>query len=106
MINCKTIRENNGVAYSTRNNNLSKYHFKVASTVIKYLKNKKFLIKKKFSNFNSMNIKKDLKKLGVTKIDYIEIFSLKTLVRPKIKKENFKIFIAYYLDKTRLIDNI
>ena len=106
VINCKTIRENNGVAYSTRNNNLSKYHFKVASTVIKYLKNKKFLIKKKFSNFNSMNIKKDLKKLGVTKIDYIEIFSLKTLVRPKVKKENFKIFIAYYLDKTRLIDNI
>ena len=53
-----------------------------------------------------MNIKKDLIDLGVKKIDYIEFYNSKTLKRPKSKREKFKIFIAFYLNKTRLIDNI
>ena len=106
VINCKTIREKNGVACSTRNKNLSKYQFKIASKTIKYLKNYKKLIKKKLSNFNSANIKKNLKNFGVTKIDYIELFNSKTLIRPRSNRENFRIFIAFYLNKTRLIDNI
>ncbi len=106
VIICNTIREKNGVAYSTRNNNLNNNQFKIASKVIKYLKNKKRLVKNKISNLNLYDFKKDLMNLGVTKIDYIEFYNLKTLKRPKSKKENFKIFIAFYLNKTRLIDNI
>ena len=106
VINCKTIREKNGVACSTRNNNLNKNQMKIASNVIKYLKNKKKLIKKKLPNFKFINIKKDLINLGVKKIDYIEFYNSKTLKRPKSKREKFKIFIAFYLNKTRLIDNI
>ncbi len=106
VINCKTIREKNGVACSTRNQNLSDYQLKIASKVIKYLKNSKRLIKKKLSNFNTTILKRNLKDLGVTKIDYLELFNSKTLVRPKSNRESLKIFIAYYLNKTRLIDNI
>jgi len=106
IIHCKTIREKNGVACSTRNNNLNRNQFKIASNVIKYLKNKKKLIKKELSNFKFLNIKKDLMNLGLTKIDYIELYNSKTLKRPKNKREKFKIFIAFYLNKTRLIDNI
>tara|TARA_Y200000002_G_scaffold99888_1_gene81027 strand:- start:15 stop:830 length:816 start_codon:yes stop_codon:yes gene_type:complete len=106
VINCKTIREKNGVACSTRNKNLSKHQFKVASKVIKYLKNKKRLAKKRFLNFKLVNIKSDLKNLGVSKIDYIELLNSKTLIKTKSNKENFKIFIAFYLNKIRLIDNI
>ena len=106
IIHCKTIREKNGVACSTRNNNLNRNQFKIASNVVKYLKNKKKLIKKELSNFKFLNIKKDLMNLGLTKIDYIELYNLKTLKRPKNKREKFKIFIAFYLNKTRLIDNI
>ena len=106
VINCKTIREKNGIACSTRNNNLNKNQLKIASNVIKYLKNKKKLIKKKLSNFKFVNIKKDLINLGVKKIDYIELYNSNTLKRPKGKREKFKIFIAFYLNKTRLIDNI
>ena len=39
-------------------------------------------------------------------IDYIDILNSRTLIRPRSNKENFKIFIAFYLNKTRLIDNI
>jgi len=106
VIHCKTIREKNGVACSTRNNNLNRNQFKIASNVVKYLKNKKKLIKKNLSNFKFLNIKKDLINLGVTKIDYIELYNSETLKRPKNKREKFKIFIAFYLDKNRLIDNI
>ena len=106
VIHCKTIREKNGVACSTRNNNLNRNQFKIASNVVKYLKNKKKLIKKELSNFKFLNIKKDLINLGVTKIDYIELYNAETLKRPKNKREKFKIFIAFYLNKTRLIDNI
>ena len=46
IIHCKTIRENNGVASSTRNENLSKNQFLIASNVYKYIKNKKRSFKK------------------------------------------------------------
>ncbi len=106
VINCETVREKNGVACSTRNKNLSKNQFKIASNVIKYLRNKKRIFKRNFSNSELTDLRKDLISLGVTKIDYIELFNLKNLKKPKNKRDKFKIFIAFYLNKTRLIDNI
>ena len=106
VIECKTIREKNGIACSTRNNNLNKKEINIVSNAIKYLKSKKKLIKKNISNFRLVDIKNNLINLGVTKIEYIELYNLKTLKRPKNKREKFKIFIAFYLNKTRLIDNI
>jgi len=106
IISCKTIREVNKVACSTRNNNISKSNLIIASKVYHYLKKKKKLIKKDFKFFNYKNYKKDLFKLGVTKIDYIKVYDINTLKKPLNKKVEFKIFVAYYLDKVRLIDNI
>ena len=106
VISCKTIREKNGIACSTRNQNLDKKQVKLASKVFKYLKLKKNKIQKKLSSYELTRIKKDLIKLGVTKIDYIKLLNLKNLKKPKIIKDKFKIFIAYYLKEVRLIDNI
>ena len=106
VINCKTIREKSGLACSTRNNNLTGKQLKIASNVIKYLKGKKKLIKKNLTSFKLISIKDNLINLGVTKIDYIELYNSKTLKQPKSKREKFRIFIAFYLNKTRLIDNI
>ena len=44
--------------------------------------------------------------LGANKIDYLEIHDVNKLARPFKKKNKYKIFIAYYLDSVRLIDNI
>jgi len=106
VIHCTTVREKNGIACSTRNNKLTKNQLNISSKVVKYLITKKNLIKKKLSNFKLNNIKKDLINLGVTKIDYIELYNLKSFKRPKNRKEKFNIFIGFYLNKTRLIDNI
>ena len=78
----------------------------MASKVYKYLKSKKKLFKKEFIKINTLNYKKDLIDLGIKKIDYIEVLDTKTLKKNKKKSKNFKIFIAYYINKIRLIDNI
>ena len=106
IVPCKIIREKNGVVCSTRNNNLNKNQFNTASNVYSYLRNIKKLIKRELYNIYIINIKKNLIKLGVKNVDYIEFFNLNTLKKPKNKKEKFKIFVAYYLNNVRLIDNI
>ena len=106
IISCKTIREKNGIACSTRNKNLTKKQIKQASRVFKYFKFKKNKIKKNLSNYDFLSTKKDLIKLGVTRVDYVKLLNLKNLKKPKSIKEKFKIFIAYYLRNIRLIDNI
>jgi len=106
VVKCKTIREINGVACSTRNSNLTKEQFIIASKVYKYLILKKKLIKKNFKKINSLSLKNDLLKLGLDRVDYVQLFNKKTLKNIKKKNENFRIFIAYYIGKIRLIDNI
>ena len=45
-------------------------------------------------------------KIGVKKIDYVEVLNIKNLSKLKNPKQKFNIFIAFYLGKTRLIDNL
>ena len=104
VIACKTIREKNGIACSSRNLLLSLKQKAIASKVYKLLKNKKLILVKKKSNL--IEIKKKIYKLGVNKIEYIQILDINKLIKPYIKNNKYKIFIAYYLGKTRLIDNI
>ena len=104
VIPCRTMREKNGVAFSSRNYLLSKNEKIIASRIFKLLIYKKQnLIKNKFY----LNvIKRMIYKLGARKIDYIEVLDINKLIKPFKKKRKYKIFIAYYLGSTRLIDNI
>ena len=66
-------------------------------------------IKKKFSkniNFNKiLNLKrKELSKLYNVKIEYLELRNANNL-KLSNKLKNSKMFVAFYLDKVRLIDN-
>ena len=106
IIECETIRENNGVALSTRNSNLDKNQIKIASNIYLYLRNLKKKIKKNFNFFNLNKIKKDLKDLGVSKIDYLENYNTKNFKKIKRQSKKFNLFIAYYIKNVRLIDNI
>ena len=105
VIGCKTIRENNGVACSTRNFNLNNKEMQIAEKIYIYLRKIKKKVKKNIKFFNSSLFKKELIKLGASKIDYLDIINLKKLKKAKNKNEKFNIFIAYYLNHIRLIDN-
>jgi pantoate--beta-alanine ligase len=104
VVLCKTIRESSGLAYSSRNVLLSINEKKIASKIYNFLlKEKRNLIKNKTTISDVKNI---LFKIGLTNIDYLSVMNVNKIIRPHKKKKKFKIFIAYYLRKTRLIDNI
>ena len=104
VIGCKTIRDKNGVALSSRNFLLSIKEKQIASEIYKLIiNNKKNLIRKKLS---LKSIKRKILKLGVHKIDYIEMLNINKLIKPYKRNDKYKIFVAYYLGSTRLIDNI
>jgi pantoate--beta-alanine ligase len=106
VIECRTVREKNGIACSTRNLNLNNKQRKIASNIYKYLLKLNKTIKKNYKFFRINVIKKDLISLGATKIDYVENYDLGNLKKTKKLKNKFRLFIAYYIDKIRLIDNI
>ena len=76
--------------------------FSVHESPIKAIFNELFSIGKYPA---TIKIKNKLEKYGVSKIDYIMALDIKTLKKPTLKNSNYKIFIAYYFRKIRLIDN-
>lgn len=104
IIPCKTIRESNGIPYSSRNFLLSPKEKKIASKIFNLIiREKKNLIYAK----KSLKILRDkILSLGVNQIDYIKLLDVNRIIKPYKKKNEYKIFIAYYLGSTRLIDNI
>jgi len=104
VISCKTIREKNGIAYSSRNFLLTKNEKIIASKIFKFIKNnKKKFIKRKIT---IREIKEKIYSIGVSKIDYVEILNINRIIKPYKKNIKYKIFFAYYIGKIRLIDNI
>ena len=104
VVPCKTVREKSGIPYSTRNFLLNGHNKKIASRIFKLIKvNKKKIIKKIISIKKIKNI---IYLKGADKIDYIEILDVNKVIKPYKKNIKYKIFLAYYLGDTRLIDNI
>lgn len=106
LVQCSTIREKNGVAISSRNTKLNKKQLLKASEIYKFIKYNKKLIRYKILQKKKYEILSKLTQLGADKIDYIECVNL---IKRKIcnkTRSNFNIFIAYYIGKVRLIDNL
>ncbi len=105
IIPCKTIRDKNNAALSSRNLRLSKKDLNIVGNIARNLISFKKRLKKT-NNLNKLllNKKKELIKLYNIEIEYLESrdkFNLKI----SNKFTNSKIFIAYFFKKIRLIDN-
>ena len=106
VMSCKTIRDSNKVALSSRNFLLNKSNLLIAAKVYEKLTNIKNNIKKKNNNLNFLKLqKRELKNNYKIKIDYLELRNINNLKISNTKK-NSKLFIAYYIGNVRLIDNI
>jgi len=105
IISCKTIRDKNKLALSSRNILLNQKNLNKAGKLAKDLIifKKKLLKKKNLKELIFMK-KNELKKKYDIKIDYLELRNAKNLKLTN-KITNAKIFIAYYINKVRLIDN-
>ena len=103
---CKTIRSSNKVALSTRNKLLNKNDLKISGNISKELFNIKFVITRypnRAKDFIKILKQKIINKFDI-KIEYLECRNLTNLSN-NIENKPFKIFIAYYLNNVRLIDN-
>ena len=105
IISCKTIRNKNKLALSSRNILLKKDDLNKAGKIAKNLIifKKKLLKRKNLKDLIFMK-KNELRNKYHIKIDYLELRNTKNL-RLTNKIKNAKIFIAYYINKVRLIDN-
>ena len=106
VIGCKTIREKNKVALSSRNYLLSRKNIILASEIIKkliYVKKNIKLKKKKNKYLHS--VKNDIEKKFKIKIEYLEFRDINNL-KLSNNVDRSKIFVAYYLNGVRLIDNL
>ena len=106
VIGCKTIRNKDKVALSSRNYLLSKDNLVLASKIVKKLIILKKNIKsKKNKNKYLLTVKKDLQKQFKIKIDYLELRDISNL-KLSNSIDRSRLFISYYLSGTRLIDNL
>ena len=106
VISCKTIRDKNKVAMSSRNSLLNKYNLFIAAKIYKKLINIKKNLKKIKNIKNFLKIQKeDLKENYKINIDYLELRNTKNL-KLSTTTNNSRLFIAYYLNSVRLIDNL
>ena len=105
IILCKTVRNKNKLALSSRNILLKKKEINNAEKLSKDLIIfKKKLIKKK-EILKLIKLKKnELKKTYNVYIEYLELRSINSLKKTN-KLKNSKLFIAYYINGVRLIDN-
>ena len=105
VISCPTIRDKNKVALSSRNILLNKNDIRNSSTIASLLLSYKKKLKRNLNDKkNIKNLIKMINKLKNIKIEYLEIRNKFTLTK-KYNKNNFKIFLAYYNNNVRLIDN-
>ena len=102
---CKTVRNKNLLALSSRNSLLTKQQLNKAGLIAKYLYKLKLSLKKNNKIHNYLLIKKkELQKKFNIKIDYLEIRNEKNLTTT-YKNTKIRLFVAYYINKIRLIDN-
>ena len=106
VVGCKTIREKNKVALSSRNYLLSKGNLIIASKIVRKLINVKKNIKnKKNKNKYLLTVKNNFQKQFKIKIDYLELRNINNLKLSNIINTS-RLFVAYYLNGVRLIDNL
>ncbi|MDC6463932.1 pantoate--beta-alanine ligase [Candidatus Pelagibacter ubique] len=103
---CKTVREKNKLALSSRNSLLNKKSFINSGIIAKKLLSLKDEILKNKKNYKKMifSLKEELSKNFDIKIEYLECRNTHNL-STNITNKPFKLFVAYYINNVRLIDN-
>ena len=104
IVSCPSIRDDRGMSLSSRNskftNDQSKIFNQLGSKIYEFIN----LCKKKSTNINLDNFKKQILENSINKIDYIEIRNENNLEITDVSYES-RLFIALYIGEIRIIDN-
>ena len=107
IVPINTVRDSNGLALSSRNQYLNTKQINIANNI-------NMIMNEAAKNFYNLDINetisfvlKKLEKVGIKKIDYVELRNNNNLKNvTNNDKSNARLFIAVYIDEIRLIDNI
>nr|WP_314754089.1 pantoate--beta-alanine ligase [uncultured Prevotella sp.] len=107
IVACPIVREEDGLAKSSRNTYLSAEERKAALVLSESLRQGKAAVEKgERSAQTVINLIADcLKKEPLARVDYIEVVDLDNVQRVEEIERNTLVAIAVYIGKTRLIDN-
>ena len=104
IVSCPSIRDDRGMSLSSRNskftNDQSKIFNQLGSKIYEFIN----LCKKKSTNINLDNFKKQILENSINKIDYIEIRNENNLEITDVSSKA-RLFIALYIGEIRIIDN-
>jgi len=104
IVSCPSIRDDRGMSLSSRNSKFTNDQLKIfnqlGSKIYEFIN----LCKKKSSNINLDNFKKQILENSINKIDYIEIRNENNLEITNVSYES-RLFIALYIGEIRIIDN-
>ena len=104
LIKCPSVRDLNGMSLSSRYANFSQNQQLQFDECAKIINSKLINLQKKFNQEILQSIEYKLKKFGISKLDYCEVRNEQHLSLSTINEKS-RLFIAFYLSKTRVIDN-
>ena len=104
LIKCPSIRDLNGMSYSSRYSTFSQNQRLQFEECAKIINSKLINLKKNLNQEILQSIEDELKSTGISNIDYCEVRSEENLNISKLNEKS-RLFIAFYLSKIRVIDN-
>lgn len=107
IVACPIVREEDGLAKSSRNTYLSPAERQAALILSKSLKKGKALIEQGEKSAEKVKevITESLKTEPMARIDYVEVVDFENIQRVDTIADDTLVAIAVYIGKTRLIDN-
>ena len=108
IVGCPILREESGLARSSRNERLSSQNREKAAFIYETLKDVKGLFGTESADYITNWVEKRFENHPYLKLEYFEIADSRTLkkINRKRKGNQYRAFIAAYADDIRLIDNI
>ena len=104
LIKCPSIRDLNGMSYSSRYSTFSQNQRLQFDECAKIINSKLINLKKNLNQEILQSMEDELKRSGISNIDYCEVRSEENLNISKLNEKS-RLFIAFYLSKIRVIDN-
>ena len=108
IIGCPIFREESGLAMSSRNERLSPEARKKAAVIFEILTKAKEIFQNTSLKKTIEFVERSIAKYPEFELEYFEIADEEALLSPKVKDttKKYRGFIAVFLEKIRLIDNI
>jgi len=101
---CDSVRMLNGISFSSRYKNFQSSQETTFDNAASKIMNSLLPLKKKIDVKILENLKKELINNNIKKIDYLEVRDEINLL-PTVENQKARLFVAFYIDDIRIIDN-